>query len=767
MKLARICAALSALCLAEAAFAVAGRQDSGVDGAKWIGEPPDGTVWTGVATNQPPLPKDTVRFRKTFSLRQGRIASAVVTSCGLGFSEVWINGAKADPDRMLAPCVCNYEKRVLTVEQDVTSLVRPGTENTVGIWVSPGFADDFNRHGWRWLWPKRTILRLDVKFADGTTQSVTTDGTWEFTGDTPIPNVSYYQGEMYDASREDPDWCRPSGSQAKWRPVAVLPPPRSPGGEELAVERHEGPPVRVCETFRPKKIIKGWSQADDSTKWTIDFGQNLSGVCEIRVKGKKGVRIDIRHAEEMENGELATFTLRNARQQDTFILAGTGEREFFRPRFTCHGFRYVEIFGWPGELVADDIAMRAVRADVRATAGFNSSSTTLNWLFNAAKWTLLSNLLSYPSDCCDRDERTPCRGDSMKSEVSAMRFFDMRSFYRKWLEDIKDDERPVPIVTGDLIMLPWRMWYWYGDREALERRYPDMTRLANYFLMQFPDYVAGKEHGYGDWCHPNNKKWSDYFCEVKAVESAAFYRELVAMRDSAAALGKTDDAALWAEHAEKAKTAYNATFYNPATHVYSNGLQVNYLLPLAYGLVPDEDRAAVTAKLVESIRGRDGCRLTTGGTGTRHLVEVLCDAGEPDLAFHLVTQPEYPSPEYMRSRGATTLWEQWYYEQAMNAHSHMMFTGLGSTLLTCFAGIRPVKPAYAEVEIRPACPVKLDFVEAWQDTPSGKVSVSWRRGGKAIDFSIEVPDGMKATLRLPDGSARPLSPGANSVRFGE
>ena len=746
---------VAALCAAAGFLSVSAGDGAGVDGAKWIGLPPDGTKWTGVATNQPPLPKNTIRLRKTFSLKAGVVESARVVSSGLGFSEVWINGAKIDPDRMLAPCVCNYNWRILTVAQDATAHVKAGRENTVGLWVSPGYSDDFSKYGWRWLWPKRAILRLDVKFADGTTQTVTTDETWEWTDETPIPKVSVYDGETYDATRADPAWCLPSGSRARWRPVTVLPPPRT-----NHLELHTGPAVRTFETFRAVEI-----RETDPGVYTVDFGQNLAGVCEIRAKGPKGTRIELRHAETVATngtGRLDPFTIRLAKQLDTFILAGTGTREFFRPRFTYHGFRYAEVRGYPGRLTADDIVMRAVHADVRYTAGFTSSDPTLNWIFNAAKWTLLSNLLSYPSDCCDRDERTPCRGDSMKAEVSSMRFFDMRTFYRKWLEDTRFDRTGIAVTTGDLVILPWRMWMWYGDRVPLEERYDNMVNVLGDFLRRYPGYIVEK-NGYGDWCHPNNKTWADYFCEPRAVESAVLAKMLMTMQDAAETLGKTEDVARWAAHVEKAKKAYNAEFYNPATHVYASGIQVNYLLPLAFGIVPEGERAAVTAKLQETIRQKDGGKLTTGGTGTRHLVEVLCDAGEADLAFHILTQPEYPSPAYMRSRGATTMWEQWYYERAMNAHAHMMFTGLGSTLFTCFAGIRPVKPGYAEIEIRPSCPAKLDFVDAWMETPRGNVSVAWKREGGKIRFRIVVPADTPATLRLPDGTRRLLTAGVNEI----
>ena len=735
-------------------LSVAVCEGASIAGAEWIGLPPDGTAWTGVATNQPPLPKNTVRFRKTFSLRGGEVKRARALVCGLGFSEFWVNGAPADPGRMLSPCVCNYARRLMVVPYDVTAMMKPGAQNTVGIWVSPGYSDDFSIYGWRWLWPKRAILKLDVEFADGAVQTVATDGTWEWTDDTPVTETSVYDGETFDATRRDPDWCRPAGSRAAWRPAAVLPPPKS---ERMEVQT--SPAVHVHETFRPKAI-----RETDPGVYTVDFGQNLAGVCEITAQGPKGTRIVMRHSPTVATngtGRIDPFPIRKAKARDTFVLAGTGGREFFRPRFTYHGFRYVEVRGYPGRLTADDIAMRAVHADVRYTAGFTSSNPTLNWIFNAAKWTLLSNLLSYPSDCCDRDERTPCRGDSMKAEVSSMRFFDMRTFYRKWLEDTRYDRTFIPITTGDLVMLPWRMWMWYGDRAPLEERYDNMTSVLRHFLRIYPGYIV-ENNGYGDWCHPNNKTWADYFCEPRAVESAALAKLLMTMRDAAETLGKKDDAAMWSDHVEKAKKAYQAALYDPATHVYGGGLQVNYLLPLAFGIVPEGERDAVRAKLLDTIK-RDGLKLTTGGTGTRHLVEVLCDMGEADLAFHLLTQPEYPSPEYMRSRGATTLWEQWYYERAMNSHAHMMFTGLGSTLFSCFAGIRAAKPGYAEIEIRPSFPAKLDFVDAWQETPRGRVRVSWKRKGGAVDLKVDVPQETPAALRLPDGSLRRLASGENNM----
>jgi len=344
-----------------------------------------------------------------------------------------------------------------------------------------------------------------------------------------------------------------------------------------------------------------------------------------------------------------------------------------------------------------------------------------------------------------------------------MRFFDMGGFYSKWLDDIKYDGPAVPCTTGDIVMLPWRFWELYGDRSQLEKHYGDMKRVTLGFLKKYGGYIV-EEGGYGDWCHPNNKKWEDYFCEPRALCSAIIYKLLTTMRDVAALLEKKEDVPMWENHVARSKATYLAKIYNPQTHVFSQGIQANYLFPLAFGLVPEKDRPAVVENLVNRIR-QDGMKLSTGGVVSRFLVNVLCDEGQADIAYHLLTQPEYPSPAYMRAQGATTLWEQWYYEKAMNSHSHMMFTGLGSTLLTNFAGIRPKKPGYAELEIRPSCPAKLSFVDAWQETRHGRVGVRWERRDNGIDFTITVPQNVPATLVLPDGAKRPLKAGANLVRL--
>ena len=728
---------------------------------QWISDTDD-PKWAGDVAAQPPLPKNTIWMRRTFRTEPKEIVRASAEICGYGFCDVWINGQAADPARRLAPPVTDYRFRNLSVVYDLSAFVRPGEDNTLGLWLSPGYSDDFSKYGWRWLLPKRAFGKLRIDYADGTVQTVVTDAGWEWTDRTPIVETSVYHGETYDARLEDSAWCLPTGSSASWRKVVVVPPVVSSLAaagvpHPIVPEPTRAPAVRACETFRPVAIRRTGPDT-----WMVDFGQNLAGFCELHAKGARGTAIVLSHGEELTSDglRLDLFPQRHAKAADTFILAGTGGWETFVPRFTYHGFRYVEVKGYPGELGADAIRSRAVRADVRDTADFACSDDTLNWLFSAAKWTLRSNLLNYPSDCCDRDERTPCRGDSMRSEPTAIRYFDLLAFYDgKWLDDIQYDHA-IADTTGDRIMLPYRLWRHYGARDVIERRYGNMVECVEWLLKSFPDYIV--TGGYGDWCHPNDKTWNDYYCEPKAVCSGYLCKYLQVVRDTAAELGREEDRRRFDRILGEAKRAYDAAFYNPETGAYGGDLQVNYLIPLSYDLVPPERRPAVVKKLVETIR-RDGNRLTTGGIGTRHLVEVLCREGYGDLAYELLTQPEYPGYGYMKGRGATTLWEQWYYEKAMNSHAHMMFTGPGSTLFTCFAGIRLLKAGYAETEIRPVFPRKLDWVDAVRDTPQGRLSVRWRREAGGIAVRVSVPPTMKSVFVGPTGERRTLESGTENV----
>ncbi|MBQ9741506.1 MAG: family 78 glycoside hydrolase catalytic domain, partial [Kiritimatiellae bacterium] len=357
------------------------KRNRGVAGAK-------GRHWGEIKS---PLPKHCPRFRKTFALRSGSVAKAHLCVAGMGFYELWVNGRKADPSRVLAPGVTSRD-RVLADRYDVSALLRPGEMNTIGLWLAPGYSDDFSRFSkWVWMAPKRAILKLDVQFVDGGRMSVATDSTWEITPKSPIRFASIYHGEIYDAAQEDFSWATPHGKNEGWRAVSVF----QNGPPVVFVD---APPVRMSDPRPPEKIVE-----TEPGVFTVDFGQNRAGFVSINVRGPKGSRIKVRTSELIgENGKIDPWTNYGATSTDELILAGTGDFEEYVPRFTYHGFRYVEIRGWPGRPQKENLMAWAVHADVKCASTFRCSDETLMKLHNAASWSMLSHFMSYPSDCCNR-----------------------------------------------------------------------------------------------------------------------------------------------------------------------------------------------------------------------------------------------------------------------------------------------------------------------------------------------------------------------------
>lgn len=722
--------------------------------AKWIGESGETNfAWrlkdaelalgvTGVKGHRlvltRPLPKDCLRFRKVFPLAGKPIVKATVAVTGLGFYELWLNGRKVDPLRILSPAMTDPEIGAYYDTYDVHAELKSGEKNALGVWLAPGYSDDFSRYGARWLAPQRMILRMDVQYSDGTKDSVISDDSWQSSRRGPIREVGIYRGETYDATMEQPDWSLPVDIVDGWARACVFPDGPKPIKSEM-------PSVRMSDP-RPSISI----HETDRGVYTIDFGQNRAGVVWIRAKGARGTRIVIKTSELLgQNGRIDPWTNRDARSTDTFVLAGTGKQETYVPRFTYHGFRYAEISGYPGKLTENDIKAYAVHADVKHTASFLCSDETLNWLHGAATWSMLSNFVSFPTDCCMRDERTACRMDSQAYEDAACQFFDMRSYYAKWLDEGGLPTRGNPDWTGDVVTLPHRLWWHYGEEKPFLARYPAAKSYVGALLKECPDGVWRK--GFGDWCAPNNGTWKGYFNDVELVNSAIFCKIVGETAELAERVAENTDAKWFRAAAELAREAFHRTFYHPESATYGDGSQTTAVLPLAFGLVPADCRQNVAESLIRRIRQVDGKKLDTGIYGTRYIGEVLCDLGEVDLLLEMYTQPDYPGFGYMKSCGATTLWEQWRFKGGMNSHNHAMFAGGASWLYSHLAGIRPDRPGYASILVQPVFPKKLNFLNARRRTPHGDVTVDWKRVGSEINLRVVAPNEVPTRLKLPDG----------------
>ena len=730
-----------------------------MEGARWIGENgeeemtwrnPEARKARGITDMKGhkfilsnPLPKNCLRLRKSFEVPAKKIAKAELTVNGLGFYELWMNGAKVDPSRVLSPAN-GGSRRTFADFYDLASFVKSGKTNTIALWLSPGYSDDFSRFGWVWLAPKRAIALLKITFEDGSVEKIVTDESWQSTTDGPILSASIYHGEVYDARKNDPLWALPKGSRCEWKSVTVFP-------DGPALDDQPTVPLRLSDPRKPVKIVK-----HDDGKWTVDFGQNRAGVIRIRAQGPAGTHIKMHTSEILgKNGRIDPWTNRGIGSTDEFILAGTGKVEEYTPRFTYHGFQYAEISGYPGELTADDLESLAIHADLRPTSRFSCSNPFLMKLHNAANWSMLSNLVSYPTDCCMRDERTPCQMDSIVYEDTACQFFDMRTYYEKWLTDFPKEARNNPDSAQQTI-LPSRLYRYYGEKKYLEWCYDYAKVYVDQMLQTNPDYIFTE--GYGDWCAPNNNTWKGFFNDVEVVNSALFCKIMRQLVDSAEKLGMPDAAAYRAKY-EEAKAAFHMRFFNPATNTYGDGSQVNEVLPLAFDIVPAEKREAIAKALIDRIRNTDKGHIDTGIFGTRYIGDVLCDLGQVDLLIEMFAQKDCPGFGYMFEQGATTLWEQWTFSGIMNSHNHAMMSGAASWLYTHLAGLQPTKAGYEEILVKPCFPKSVDNVSLERDTPFGTIAVKWQRTAHGIEVTVITPKNVGGTLSLPGETDRKLLPG--------
>ncbi|MCX6993416.1 MAG: family 78 glycoside hydrolase catalytic domain [Kiritimatiellaeota bacterium] len=680
-----------------------------------------------------PLPKDCPRLRKTFVLTKS-VRRATASVCGLGFYEIYLNGAKA-ADRVLAPANTFYPQRLLFDTLDVTAAVKQG-DNAVGLWLAPGYSDDYSQWGWKWEDAKRAILQLDVVYDDGTTTTIITDESWQ-AGTSPLAFASLYDGEVYDAGLEMPGWSTSAFTAEGWQPVRVL------EATLAKLAPNVMPPVRVIQRIRPISVAE-----PKPGVFVFDMGQNFAGWVRLRATGARGTRIVLRHSELIgKDGMLDPWTNRLAKATDTFVLRGEGS-EVYEPRFTYHGFRYVEVTSFPGRPTLDDITGCVVHADVQPAGTFTTSDAMINRIHRHCVWSMRSNFMSIPTDCPVRDERTPCQMDSLAYEDAALCNFWMNRYYTKWLGDIRGEgRRDNPDWSGDMIFLPWRLYWYYGDIRILEVHYANMRVFIEELRAKTPGHIYTA--GFGDWCRPNDGTWAGYFGNVTEVNTSLYAVIARIVGETAALLGKSEDAARYAGWADEITKAFHAKNFDAQTATYGNGSQTTAILPLALNLVPQDKRGAVFDRLVTTIQGKDEGHLDTGIFGTRYLVDVLCDFGQQDLAVSMLKQPDYPGFGFQIAQGATTLWEQWTFKGSMNSHGHVAFAGVDSSFFTRLAGITARKPAFAQIGIRPYLPKALTFAEATQETVKGRVTVRWQKNNGNIEMRVNVPVNTSALVSVP------------------
>ncbi|HXG33956.1 MAG TPA: family 78 glycoside hydrolase catalytic domain [Bryobacteraceae bacterium] len=707
------------------------------------------------------------QLRKEFRLT-GTPARAYAYISGLGYYELRINGRKVG-DHVLDPGWTTYEKRVLYSTYDVTPYLRAG-DNAVAVMLGHG-----------WYGARALLLQMNIELEGGSRVEVVSDGTWKVHPG-PVVSDSIYHGETYDARLETPGWDRPGFDDAGWKAAGLADPPKGVLSAQMM------PPIRVVETIVPLRVTN-----PRPGMWVYDMGQNFSGWVRLKVRGPRGTAVKLRHAELLyDDGTINVENLRRARATDVYILRGDGKVEIYEPRFTYHGFRYVELTGYPGTPPPDAVRGRVVHTDVRPTGGFSCSNDVINRIQRLIYWGTKTNLHSVPTDCNQRDERMGWMADAHLYAETAMLNFDMPAFYTNFLRNIRDvqgedgtvtdtvphkwGQRPADPAWGSAYpLIAWYMYQYYGDRRILEEHYAGIKAWADFLHSKAEDGIVSYSY-YGDWVPVRKTPGS-------LVSTFYYYWSTDLVARAAEILGRKEEAASYRKRAQAIAEAFHRKFYNAENRSYANGTQTANLLPLFLDIAPKEVRGAVWSNLVNDIVYENNTHLTTGIIGTKYLMPLLTRMNRSDLAYELASQTTYPSWGYMAENGATTLWELWQNKTgpSMNSHNHPMFGSVGQWFYNALAGIQG-GPGFEQIRIEPQVVRDLRWASGSVETARGLVSSSWRRTEDGLRLEVTIPVGSQAEVHLPklgfeavevfesgrliwDGQAqRGGAPGVTSVR---
>ena len=710
-------------------------------------------------------------FRKEF-LSARTIATARVYITSHGFYELQLNGKKVG-DQVLTPGWTSYSKRLQYQVYDVTGMLLKGN-NAIGVVLGDGWYRGTLAWGNNWaIYGKKlgVLFQLKISYTDGTESVIVSDETWKASNDGAIRMNDIYNGETYDATKKLTGWNNPGYDDKNWQHV------KTGYYNNSNLIASEGSPVRKIQEIKPVKIFR-----TPKGSLIADMGQNMVGWLRLKVSGKKGTVVTLRHAEVLDKfGEFYTTNLRAAKCQLTYTLAGTGE-EVYEPRFTFMGFRYVEVTGFPSELTADNLTGVVVHSDMPVTGTFECSNPLINQLQHNIQWGQKGNFVDVPTDCPQRDERLGWTGDAQAFCRTAAYNMDVSSFFTKWLKDIAADQKQggeVPDVIPDIlnkqgstsaqpsagwgdvsVIAPWTMYTVYGDKNFLENQYKSMKAWVEYIRKKAGDSYIWKDGSkYGDWLfyHPpvDNHTEPDGYTDHNFIATAFFAYSASILAEAAKALGKTDDAKMYSDLFNKIKEVFINEYVTKAGRVGTNS-QTSYVLALKFNLLPENLRSKAAEFLVNDIKDRDN-HLSTGFLGTPYLCHVLSDNGYTDTAYDLLLQESYPSWLYPVKMGATTIWERWdgektdstFEDPGMNSFNHYAYGAIGDWMYRVSAGIETMGPGYKHIIIQPHPAKKLTYSRASFESSYGTIGSGWEKKDGKVIIKVRIPANTSATIILP------------------
>ena len=713
-------------------------------------------------------------YRKEFTANKA-IKSAVVNVCGLGWYEMYINGQRISNNE-LTPASTDFRKTVLYNTYDVTQQLSGKRTNALGVVLGNGrlftMRQNYKPKKITTFGYPKLLLQLTLTFTDGSQETIVSDESWKMTADGPIRSNNEYDGEEYDARKEMDGWNSAGFNDANWlKPELVA----APGGKMVA-QMNE--PVTVMHRIKPVTIT-----AQNSGNFILDMGQNFAGWLQMKVRGKSGDTVTLRFAETLQpDGSLYRANLRDAQATDHYILKGSGE-ETWHPSFVYHGFRYVEVTGYPGVPKTGDFEGQELSDGLEQTGTFSCSNPLLNQIYNNAVWTVRSDYKGLPLDCPQRNERMPWLGDRAVGCIGESFMMDNAKLYAKWLDDIEDAQTP----DGAIPDVAPAYWNYYSDNvtwpatyllvaNMLMEQFADTQSVVKHYasMKKWMDYMAGKymkdglmtKDKYGDWCVPPETPKlihsldSNRNTDGVLIASAYYYHLLELMQRFALLQHLPGEAKSFEARKETLLEAFNRQFLRTDKSYYGNNTVTANLLPLYFGMVPEYARGAVFNQMIRKIEVDNKSHISTGVIGTGWLMRGLTDNGRADLAYKIATNDDYPSWGYMVKNGATTIWELWNGNTAapqMNSGNHVMLLGdLITWMYEDIGGISASSSGFSELEMKPQPVAGLDFAKVSYQSIHGKIVSEWKKNGTKFEWHVTLPANTEAVIYVPAKSANDI-----------
>ncbi|MEP7142383.1 MAG: family 78 glycoside hydrolase catalytic domain [Ferruginibacter sp.] len=723
-------------------------------------------------------------LRKVFSARK-KIVTARLYISGLGYYEAFLNGQKIG-DHVLDPGFTTYKKEALYAVYDITGMLEKG-DNVAGIMLGSGWWNPlpmriFGRYDLRKIQETgRPCVKAEIHltYNDGSAARIITDETWQ-TAPGPVIRNNVYLGEKYDARLEQKNWNTTGEDKSAWKNAVAV---KDPSGILTAQMQ---PAIKITKLIKPVKITE-----PSKDTFIVDMGQNFAGVARIRVSGPAGTIITLRFGEALwKNGSLNYMTTvatqikkggikggpgapETAWQEDAYILKGGGA-EIWNPRFTFHGFRYVEITGWPGKPATGDIEGLRMNSDMPLNGIFSCSNDMFTKLHEVIQWTFMSNVFSVQSDCPAR-EKMGYGADMVVSSNAFIYNYDMTGFYRKAVNDFANEQQPDGGITeiapytgiadrgygGESGPLGWELGFsflqkqlydYYGDKRVIENNYAAFVKQMNFLQSKAINNLFYWDISDHEALDTKPESFS---------ASLFYYHHARLAEEFAVILGKKEDSLKYSKLADRIKDAIGNRYYVANTGRFDNATQSAQILALWYGMAPKKDAAF---KILMSEFERHNWHLSTGIFSTMMMFDILRENNMNDIAYRIANQRDYPGWGNMIANGATTLWETWAYPESGPSQNHPMFGSVDEWFYRSLLGINVAAPGFEKIVIKPQPAGDLTWARGSYISVRGKIESDWKISGADFILNVSIPGNTQATIYIPSKENAAVTESGNALK---